>query len=361
MSGKNEETDDDSTPGDVSTLSKSDPYKVLGEISDVDGIGVIGTSTATSKAGRGVEGFTDADGNNTDKKPAGVYGEARATNSEPDFTDDTYGVLGVTQSAGGNGINPAGVRGEAPGGRSARGVEGVTQGGQSDAAGVYGKANNTGNFAVSVGVYGETGGGGGGAAGVEGVATAGSGKTYGVRGKTQSDSSTAAGVYGETTNAGWAVHADGDAKVSGSLEVDNIGASVYRTSTQSIDDSYDRIEFDGVDRNDLSQWDTNNYQFDCAADGDYRVDTAVRFVSTPAEGTELELYVRLNLGGGVARTVDRVGWTNGNEYSIRLSKTLYGLSANDSIYVEALQGDGNSTYDIAGDDASTYLTITKVG
>lgn len=89
----------------------SDPYKVLGKLSDVDGIGVVGNNTASNGSGTGVKGIAEAEngvgvegiaqgypGVETTNPPAGVLG--KSTNS----SGRTRGVEGRVDSEDGAGV-----------------------------------------------------------------------------------------------------------------------------------------------------------------------------------------------------------------------------------------------------------------
>jgi len=367
-------TDDDTVNAkDVSTAvqttsaTSGESYKILGTIGAIDGLGVVGASTATSGAGEGVRGITEATGRGTDDEPVGVYGEATAVNTELEDVGTTYGVYGVSRGGTFNEGTPnsAGVKGEAAGDGNTRGVTGITAGTNPGAAGVFGLSNRFSGFSSGRGVIGRTDGYDGGAAGVEGEATAASGRVYGVRGVTASSNADTAGVYGVTSGGGYGVHSDADAKISGALEVTQTGASVYLDSnTVNVSDVETLVTFDNATV-DYGQWNPNsNYRYVPPEAGDYRVDTAVEFSSTPDESTKLVLRLRRYTGSsGVldAQTTDRVGWSNSSAYTVRLSKTLKGVGAGEGLYVQAFHGDSANDYTLATGDFATYLTVTRVG
>jgi hypothetical protein len=174
------------------------PTKVIGRLSDDDGIGVLGEATGSGST-TGVWGTVDSsDGE-------GVYGEGK--------TGIADGVFGEATGAGSTqfGFEVAGVRGVANSSNSssgstygviarnynehdfATGVLGVAGGGlfstdnnPADARGVLGLANSSGDG--SAGVYGE--------------ANASSGETYGLKAVNNSTTAGAAAIRAEGTHDG---------------------------------------------------------------------------------------------------------------------------------------------------------------
>ncbi|OIO88291.1 MAG: hypothetical protein AUK03_16590 [Anaerolineae bacterium CG2_30_64_16] len=186
------------------------------ESQSINGVGVVGSVSATYGATIGVYGET---GSSSDEA-VGVYGLASRSSGK------TYGVMGETASSGSEasgvyglanassgetnggyfeskssaGIGVQGIA-SANGGKGTVGVIGVTMGnqpgglfGEATPMGVYGVAQSA--SGVTYGVEGLTWSNTDAAAGVHGLTVADSGKTYGVLGETFSSGSEASGVYG---------------------------------------------------------------------------------------------------------------------------------------------------------------------
>lgn len=199
-----EETTDDSAEagatsdgGAEATAASVAPsqWKVLGDLSDPSGTGVLGRNTATSGNGYGVTGTTQQETINS----AGVFAEApngsakaleaRSRGGGPGVyatTDavNNYAVWGVNYAD--TGFYTAGVRGES-----------FSQ--QTGSAAVTGNTRGT-EVAEVYGVKGETrkeGTDSKNPAGVFGEATSSTGRTWGVRGRSRSLEADAAGVRAE--------------------------------------------------------------------------------------------------------------------------------------------------------------------
>jgi len=102
----------------LATISR--PYKVLGKLPDVNGIGVVGNSTASSGGGIGVKGIAESSPavEGGSGQPKGVVGETTSNSGL------TYGVEGIVPSNSG-----AAVRGRATNSNGfADGVVGIAQG-----------------------------------------------------------------------------------------------------------------------------------------------------------------------------------------------------------------------------------------
>jgi hypothetical protein len=306
----------------------------------VSGGGLVAQEIFSPGTGFNVGLFAAAEG--TAGNP--IQGEA----SEDTTPGNTEGVFGRTKTPGdaANDKYPIGVRGRA------ENASGPTLGVQGDiesrtGAGVIGVSATSGYFFSYSGTK---------ATGVTGV-TDKSSETPGV--------ATAAAVEGRslaTTGTAYGVYSAGDARVTGTLDVDETGASVFLSNTQSIDDTFGVVEYDTTRTVDSGEFDPGgSYRYRTAAAGDYHVDAAVEFQNTPNEGTALELQVKSAGGSVLARETTRVGWTNGGSVSLDVSKTITDLGAGAEVSVEARQGDTSNTYDLETGRGRTYLTVTKVG
>jgi len=383
--------------GPVLLTSGGQPTKVIGALSDTDGIGVLGNATGTG-ATEGVRGVTQSNNNFA----TGVKGEARASSGK------TYGVNGVTKSyetgavgvrgkASRNTASPtygvtgqtfsddyagAGVRGEVRGPGS--GVEGITYSNTDGSAGVLGDCVYA-DTKVS-GVHGKTPSYIDGAAGVRGQATDSSGKVYGVKGTTASGEPGAAGVYGKTTTAGGygvfaevpdgegpalfakatngqAITANGDANVNGTLGADEmsisfLGASVGLSSNQAIDQNTSTtIAFDDENVDDNNEFDTSTHKFSPSSDGVYHVEANVMWESL-SSGTIAFIEIESS-GGTLARSQIQTG--NSGQQSIRVSKVVR-LQSTETVSFDAWQNDANGKEIKSGtDDRHTYATFTRLG
>jgi len=188
--------------GDIGLLSTGRDYGVHGRATSTDGIGLAGTSTATSGTTHGVYGETSSPNGRA------VYGQSNATSGL------SYGVYGLTDSTGGRGVygyasassgNNYGVYGETRS-TSGDGVYGLAISLSGPAYGVHGLSAST----SGRGVYGYTTSGSGITYGIYGWAESTSGR--GVYGLADASTGTTYGVYGEAASAdGYGVYGQGGA------------------------------------------------------------------------------------------------------------------------------------------------------
>jgi hypothetical protein len=215
----------------VRSLSASSPTNtLLGVTSGTTSNGVWGVASAAtgvnfgvrgrsdSSSGRGVYGWVTSTGGGT---PYGVFGESASTAGAAVYgyatntVGNTKGVFGHVVSPDGTGV--WGINTSSTG-STAYGVRGITY--STNGRGVLATASAaTGNAYAIEGVALSTSG-----RGVYGNVTASSGTTYGVYGT--SASSAGFGGYFTNTGGGVALHAQGDATVSG-----NVTATAYLHSS----------------------------------------------------------------------------------------------------------------------------------
>lgn len=312
-----DQTDSDMTRA-AALASISVPYKVLGKISKVDGVGVIGKSTAQSGSGKGVKGIAQSSGS-TSESPVGVYGESSGTSGE------RYGVQGVASgSAFGDFNRPAGVKGEATGSSGrAKGVFGVTD--TPGGSAVYGKATD--------------------------------------------QSGSAVGVKAEAKGSGAALDVKGNAVVGNWLDVSNVGSSFYLGSTQTIEpysnnNNKEKVQYDTRTFNDGGQYDDSNYWLKVERGGEYNVDAQVRWNTVPSEGTKLELAIVVEDSDGnkttKARNIEYVGSSSSNGRTMRVSKTLEVLLTGKKIFIRVAQY-GSSSHDLMTGEKDSFVTFSKIG
>lgn len=182
-------------------------FKVVGELDDEAGIGVLGRNTADSGTTYGVKGVSES----SDSDAAALYADApnggiglqTVSNGNHGIEADATDFTAIRADTDGQHYNAVhGINSTATG--WSWGVRGDTHSENANAYGVRGIAESESGAAVGVG--GKTSGSDDGAAGVYGEATGSSGKTYGVHGMTASD-------------AGYGVYSEGNSKTEGSHEV----------------------------------------------------------------------------------------------------------------------------------------------
>ena len=376
----------DDDPADLTDVSPADPHdvdpathassawRVLGELDTIDGVGVLGHSTATSGTGAGVEGVTDSSAEGA----AGVRGSA-PNGARGVVGDSTYyqGVLGLSEET-------AGVRGETTNGGwfGVLGINQATTNSDGGGAGVYGLTRSTDYPASGVygladwpsgttyGVRGETQSTDDGAVGVLGEDTAGSGETYGVKGVTASHNANGAGVFGyapETDKESAAVRAESPSgglavDAIGHVDVSHVGLDANLTSDQPISPgSRETIVFDDVPRDDFDGYDDTTGVYTVQAAGDYHVDANARWRDLLEGETGLFFEFRVNGITQARRRWSLPGPSAETELvDHHLSRTLFDLQQNDTIEV-LIRQDSSSTVDLAGARQDTYLTIQKCG
>jgi hypothetical protein len=324
----------------------SSDYKVLGEKDAPGGAGVVGHNTASSGNSYGVEGVSQADGSLSGASPAGVKGATTGSGQ-------TYGVLGIANSPT---ARAAGVKAEAragnanamiaKGGSYGHGLESTTEDDQSKA--VWARhvgSNGTGNdHAVLAQTYTEAAG----VAGVRGEAkgTAGN-ETYGVYGT--SSSSSGYGLYTPDD-----AKVDGDLAVEGDLPQSTGGAEITLGSDQTISsNTYTKIQYDSKVTDQRNEFDTNTNEFTCAYDGNYHVEASAAWQYLPS-GAYTIIEIEVN-GADVGAEHNQAGASGFQSDAI--SKTLFGLSAGDSIHVEIYQDQSDQTL-VSGTTSRRYTTLT---
>ena len=161
-------------------------WTVLGEQDAIDGVGVLGHTTATTGSGTGLVGVTDA----AALGAAGVKGTATASSG---LASGVFGQAEERSGLKGNSINGNGVYGQATG--VGVGVRGETVDGTRMGVVVANFATSS-TAGAGRGVLGYTESFGDGSVGVDGRARGTSGVSYGVRGRTDSADAGAAGVSG---------------------------------------------------------------------------------------------------------------------------------------------------------------------
>jgi hypothetical protein len=341
------EGDQDDSKSDVNRLSHEvddtpelatsggQPTKVIGRLSDTDGIGVLGEATG-SGATNGVRGVTGADGDTANNVyPRGVFGEATGSSR-------VFGVHGKASGPGAMGVVgqatsgslqdyndtfPVGVVGETDYDTSETGVDG--------AAGVYG-----------------------------GTSASGTGDTY--------------GVYADDLSASpnsLALYAKGRSRVSGIHEVGGwvdaakgyrgaIGSSAYFPANFSVTSSFQRLPFNTLIADQRGEFDTNNNLFECAYDGAYVVELGLE--SVDSGDTSGNVYVEMEILQGSAgsnpASEQAIAWNfqpNGTDFAKTFTKTIFGLKAGNQIAVKIRDTAGSLK--ITGSPDETFLVVRQVG
>lgn len=321
----------DSTSDVEPSSHSSTNWRVLGETSANDGVGVLGHATSGSGVTRGVKGVIDS---NTSHASA-VRGDATAD---------------------------AGI---------VNGVDGRSRG-NPDGTGVLGLAVSD-SFTFSpatgfpIGLWGETD---------RSAADSGVTNAFGVLGNTHASSGETYGISGANFNSpsgvavrGWDLHGDGlgvlakgGSKTEGNDEVTGhrstgmVGVDAYLETDETVQDgTRTTVPFDQTRRDDftgMNQSDTGKYTVQAA--GDYHVDFTISWADI-FSGDNVD-YALLAPGYEFIEDVEH----SSNE-SIGFSKTVFDMSVGDDIYVEVEQFSGGPM-DIDGTGrGDTYMTIHKVG
>lgn len=311
---------------ETATQAPSSDYKVRGKKSATSGTGVLGHNTATSGPAHGVEGVSEAAGDNANNVlPAGIYG--RSTGN-----DRTFGVRGDATSSGGTGIfgRVAPESYERSWNASyPTGVTGLTTY-SSDDTGITGSA------------------------GVEGVANATAGDNIGVLGITYSSN-------------GYGMYSIGDAYTSGNHEVTghqsvgNVGVSAYLSSYADIGSgTAETVVFDATVDDDFNNFDTTSGVYTIPEDGDYHVDFLIDWLDSFSSGDVINYNLLIDgtpSGGLAADTVV----PHNSDPTRCFSKGLFKLTAGQTIEVEISQNSGSAKTIYGGSNGETYLTTHKFG
>lgn len=321
----------------VTTSAISSAYKVLGQLDDPTGVGVLGHNTSTTGTAYGVEGVTDS----ADTEAVGVYGNAATAASNA-----TFGVVGTTASdhnlaAGvfGDGSQAIGVRGISAGDD---GVFGLSY--ASGAAGVYGESKESSGSSTN---------------GVRGIARSDADGTAGVKGESFATSGATYGVYGSANSAdGYGLYSADDARVDGSVSVGSLGAEVTLGTTQTLTSTSEIVRFDTVVTDDLNEYSTTTGKWTATNAGTYLVTAQIEWNPlnmSAGEGLFINLYLD---GTRVATNFRQSGGSAGP--SMNLSKTIRNVAAGDTVSVWA-QKNSSDDMEIYGDSRYTWFEISRIG
>jgi len=337
--------------------SGGQPTKVIGNIGDTDAIGVLGNATG-SGATRGVLGTVDS----SDTGAAGVEGTATASSGV------TYGVKAVTNSTT---ANAAALRAEdkgSDGGTAA--VEAITESSFGSAEALRAEATS----GYSNAIVADTGNSYGNA--IQAFSESTYYPIYAISKGTGGDSAPA--IYAESSSlteeaievngggtsdsSGIGILSYGDADIRGHVDIENVGVSAYISSNQTIPDQANvTVVFDSVrnSRDDFNAFDTSTGEFTVPVDGDYHVDFMLDWADA-FSGDQVYYRIQIDDSGSV-RTRLNADWAEDESPARSFSKTLFGLTKDETIYIEVSQLSGSGK-DIYGDnDGDSYLTIHKVG
>jgi len=145
----------------------------------------------------------------------------------------------------------------------------------------------------------------------------------------------------------------------GALETEQISIGNHLTrvgggTVQSISDSSSTvIEFDQVQTDELTGWDTSTDEFTVPTDGVYRLQATVSLSAVPAD-TLIILRIRRN-GPEIIKGREV---TSGTENVTITTQTTRSLSSGDGITVTMFQTSGTSLDTISG-SSNTQLVITR--
>jgi len=301
----------ESARADLEMAAISDPYKVLGDIDDDSGIGVLGRNTATSGFTKGVEGRVSSPAGYGLYTPddARVDGTLRASTT---YTDQ-LGTGTADPLALANDINANSVTISNLGQLS---VSTVDNGGNSISLGDNVDANGN--------------------------------KLVDDTGSVTVDDDT------EIT---------GNVDVSGAQSVGNLGANAGKISDQSVSGNFSRttVVFENKFQDDRDEYNNTTGVFTCSRDGAYQVDTCVVVENTDLN-TGDRVFMEIVTSGSFT-AAPRVKHSHhsdiiGDVY-LSLSKVVRGLSSNDTIEVE-VSTDSSGGMTVKG-DYRTYFTVTQIG
>ena len=94
--------------------------------------------------------------------------------------------------------------------------------------------------------------------------------------------------------------------------------------------------------------------------GDYHVDFGIKWKDAFSSGTVVQYQLQINGSRDGGLQIDRrIG--DPDDHAISCSKTLFGLSATDTVEVEVWHNDSEARDIFGYSDGITYLTIHKVG
>lgn len=266
---------------------------------------------------------------------AGVTGEATGTSGM------TFGVDGSTSSSD---TDAAGVRGQT--GDSNNGVVGEAYDNEGDlnslasfeSAGVFGRTDKPDGWAV--------------------VAWSNNGDAVFAR----TDDVNSYALYGFNSETdGYALWADGNARVDGHQDVDSIGVSAWLGSNFTVPDSTDTtVPFDNTVRDDFGGFDTTTGVYEVQQAGDYHVDFLIDWSSTFGSGDSISYNLEINgsVASGFAADTDVTGST---DPARGFSKAIFDLIQGDTIEVRIFQDSGAGMDIFGGGSQETYLTIHKIG
>jgi hypothetical protein len=379
--------------------SGGQPTKVIGRLSDTDGIGVLGEATgsgatngvrgvASSSSGYGLYtpddakvdgdieagGFVDAanirlSGQfNADKNFQVYIDGSRNVFIEPQTNNDEAGnvVFGAipnyndTTAAHGATVSGGGIGGQSPEPNLVHDNFGTVGGGKNNTAGRDNGSSTGAQYATVPG-------------GLENTASGYCSFAAGRQAKAQDDG---AFVFGDSTttqvtssNADEArfqmpVHttyvdaAEGYRGAIGSSAYLAAGANFSVTSTAQ------RIPFDTLAADQRNEFDTSNNYFECAHDGAYVVEIGLESANNSTTSGDVELILDIMQGNAGSNPASDQGivWNfepNGNNVARTFTKTIFGLNAGNRIAVEISDSAGN--LELTGSANETFFMVRQVG
>ncbi|GAB7095726.1 hypothetical protein JCM30237_28800 [Halolamina litorea] len=134
------------------------------------------------------------------------------------------------------------------------------------------------------------------------------------------------------------------------------GTTVWGAYGQSIPSgTQTTIEFQNVETDQRSQWDSSNYTVEVTEPGNYLVSGGVFWRDEPSSGTNHWFTIKRNDNIGVAQAFAQ----GPNGLQLQASRPVLGVGSGDSFHLEVEQYE-DSQLRIGGSRVSTYLSVVQL-
>ena len=135
-----------------------------------------------------------------------------------------------------------------------------------------------------------------------------------------------------------------------------VGTTVWGAYGQSIPSgSQTRVEFENVEIDQRSQWNSSTHTIEVTEPGTYLVSGGVFWRDQPSSGTNHWFSIKRNGNIGVAQAFAKA--PNGEQ--LQASRPVLGVDSGDSFHLEVEQYEG-SPLRIGGSRISTYLSVVQL-
>ncbi len=135
----------------------------------------------------------------------------------------------------------------------------------------------------------------------------------------------------------------------------DVGTVVWNAYDQSIPSgSRTTVEFQTVETDQRSQWDSSTYEITVTEAGNYLVSAGIFWRDEPSSGTNHWFTVRRNGNVGVLQS-----FSEGGDEQLQATRPVLGVNEGDTFLMEVEQYEGSSLR-LGGSRISTYLSVVQL-